>query len=249
MVNHASSPCARARFVHPHEQHSQRVQRADLLSVTGVQAVFSPVLPLATASRHVSPLLSPYTPTGARGARPTDVFHRQKSPWPRWPTVFLKLRATLHVCALRGCRRQPLAIPGLNPPTQVAARGALQGLLPGPRGRGCGRLIGYPRPCARLVGWAHEIVALLGCAERARAGAEPLQCKAVRRGGARRCLGAGDDDIGLSDCQHSRASCADCLRRVPSWTVASRAHAAKCICSGRQAVRVDAGRHQCTRAV
>ena len=94
MVNHPSSPCARARFAHPHEQHSQRIQRADLLRVTGVQAVFSPVLPLATAPRHVSPLLTPYTPTGARGARPTDVFHRQKSPWPRWPTVFFsRLRA------------------------------------------------------------------------------------------------------------------------------------------------------------
>ena len=94
MVNHHSSPCARARFAHPHEQRTQRVQRADLPRVTGGQAVFGHVLPLATASRHVSPLSTPYTPTGARGARPTDVFHRQKSPWPRWPTVFFsRLRA------------------------------------------------------------------------------------------------------------------------------------------------------------
>ena len=88
MVNHPSSTCARVRFARPHEHRTQRVQRADLLRVTGVQAVFGSVLPLATASRHVSPLLTPYTPTGARGARPTDVFHRQKSPRPRWPTVF-----------------------------------------------------------------------------------------------------------------------------------------------------------------
>ena len=105
MVNHPSSPCARARFAHPHEQHSQRVQRADLLRVTGVQAVFSPVLPLATAPRHVSPLLTPYTPTGARGARPTGVFHRQKSPWPRWPTVFFsRLRTKCHLVFAK-CRR------------------------------------------------------------------------------------------------------------------------------------------------
>ena len=62
-------------------------------------------------------------------------------------------------------------IHGLNPPTQVAARGALQGWRPGPRGRGCGRLIGYPHPCmwmcaARRVGTRDVIVALLGCADR-----------------------------------------------------------------------------------